>query len=199
MSVGPSALVPSTGEKSCAIIGLEGDGLQLGSSSKIRPEIALDRNQIQELDSSKSSLVDVCTDLLVLFHDNNQIGRSVQLACPLRPVSVELDVGLSSQTRASKHPICTYISIAIFRENSRPGDDIEERHAVSRLVVSLAPVYQVGRLTEVPRLTLPPLPLNQFTDDDPFFSEVSNFVDCIEGGPDPHILSSFEDATKTYE
>jgi predicted dehydrogenase len=38
-----------------------------------------------------------------------------------------------------------------------------------------------------------------YTDDDPFFSEVSSFVDCIEGGPDPHILSSFEDATKTYE
>jgi len=38
-----------------------------------------------------------------------------------------------------------------------------------------------------------------FQDDDPFFSEVSNFVDCIEGGPDPHVLSSFEDATKTYE
>jgi predicted dehydrogenase len=38
-----------------------------------------------------------------------------------------------------------------------------------------------------------------YTDDDPFFSEVSNFIDCIEGGPDPYILSSFEDATKTYE
>jgi len=38
-----------------------------------------------------------------------------------------------------------------------------------------------------------------YTDDDPFFSEVSSFVDCIEGGPDAHILSSFEDATKTYE
>lgn len=38
-----------------------------------------------------------------------------------------------------------------------------------------------------------------FQDDDPFFSEVSNFIDCIEGGPDPHILSSFEDATKSYE
>ncbi len=38
-----------------------------------------------------------------------------------------------------------------------------------------------------------------YTDDDPFFSEVSHFVDCIEKGPDPHILSSFEDATKTYE
>jgi hypothetical protein len=36
-------------------------------------------------------------------------------------------------------------------------------------------------------------------DDDPFFSEVSAFIDAIEGGPDPHILSSFEDATKTYE
>ncbi|GFZ45624.1 Uncharacterized protein JCM24511_03352, partial [Saitozyma sp. JCM 24511] len=33
-----------------------------------------------------------------------------------------------------------------------------------------------------------------YTDDDPFFSEVSSFIDCIEGGPDPHILSSFEDA-----
>jgi hypothetical protein len=33
-----------------------------------------------------------------------------------------------------------------------------------------------------------------FTDDDPFFSEVSSFIDAIEGGPDPHILSSFEDA-----
>lgn len=41
--------------------------------------------------------------------------------------------------------------------------------------------------------------IDAFTDDDPFFSEVSNFIDCIEGGPDPHILSSFEDATKTYE
>lgn len=33
-----------------------------------------------------------------------------------------------------------------------------------------------------------------FQDDDPFFSEVSSFIDAIEGGPDPHILSSFEDA-----
>lgn len=40
---------------------------------------------------------------------------------------------------------------------------------------------------------------HSFTDDDPFFSEVSSFVDAIEGGPDPHILSSFEDATKSYE
>ncbi|CAD6583923.1 MAG: hypothetical protein TREMPRED_003679 [Tremellales sp. Tagirdzhanova-0007] len=38
-----------------------------------------------------------------------------------------------------------------------------------------------------------------FTDDDPFFSEISSFIDCIEKGPDPHILSSFEDASKTYE
>jgi len=38
-----------------------------------------------------------------------------------------------------------------------------------------------------------------YTDDDPFFSEISSFIDCIEGGPDPHIFSSFEDATKTYE
>ncbi|WVQ78334.1 hypothetical protein IAT38_000419 [Cryptococcus sp. DSM 104549] len=40
---------------------------------------------------------------------------------------------------------------------------------------------------------------HSYTDDDPFFSEVSSFIDCIEHGPDPHILSSFEDATKTYE
>ncbi|ODO11588.1 hypothetical protein I350_00370 [Cryptococcus amylolentus CBS 6273] len=40
---------------------------------------------------------------------------------------------------------------------------------------------------------------HHFTDDDPFFSEVSSFIDAIEGGPDPHILSSFEDATKSYE
>lgn len=40
---------------------------------------------------------------------------------------------------------------------------------------------------------------HSYTDDDPFFSEVSSFIDCIEGGPDPHILSSFEDATKSYE
>lgn len=38
-----------------------------------------------------------------------------------------------------------------------------------------------------------------FADDDPFFSEISNFVDTIEGGPDPYILSSFSDAAKTYE
>lgn len=38
-----------------------------------------------------------------------------------------------------------------------------------------------------------------FVDDDPFFSEVSNFVDAIEDGPTPFILSSFEDATKTYD
>ena len=36
-----------------------------------------------------------------------------------------------------------------------------------------------------------------YTDDDPFFSEVSSFIDSIEGGPDPHILSSFEDAVSS--
>lgn len=39
---------------------------------------------------------------------------------------------------------------------------------------------------------------HSFTDDDPFFSEISSFIDCIEGGPDAHILSSYEDATKSY-
>jgi hypothetical protein len=41
--------------------------------------------------------------------------------------------------------------------------------------------------------------VHKFTDDDPFYSEVSNFIDAIEGGPEPSILSSYEDATKTYE
>ncbi|KAG8993772.1 hypothetical protein FRB93_001926 [Tulasnella sp. JGI-2019a] len=36
-------------------------------------------------------------------------------------------------------------------------------------------------------------------EDDPFYSEVSNFIDAVEGGPDSNILSSFEDAAKTYE
>ncbi|KAG8878009.1 hypothetical protein FRB97_002855 [Tulasnella sp. 331] len=36
-------------------------------------------------------------------------------------------------------------------------------------------------------------------EDDPFYSEVSNFIDTIESGPVPNILSSFEDAAKTYE
>jgi len=40
---------------------------------------------------------------------------------------------------------------------------------------------------------------HSFVDDDPFFSEISNFIDAIEDGPHPHILSSFADATKTYE
>ncbi|BEI83610.1 hypothetical protein CcaverHIS002_0402140 [Cutaneotrichosporon cavernicola] len=41
--------------------------------------------------------------------------------------------------------------------------------------------------------------LHQFNDDDPFFSEMSSFIDAVEGKPGAHILSSFEDATKTYE
>ncbi|CED84737.1 nad binding dehydrogenase [Phaffia rhodozyma] len=41
--------------------------------------------------------------------------------------------------------------------------------------------------------------VHRFTDDDPFFSEVSNFIDAIEGGPEPSILSSYMDAAKTYE
>ena len=52
----------------------------------------------------------------------------------------------------------------------RPGDDYEETH--------------------------------RFPDDDPFFSEVSNLIDVIEDIEDDEgglILSSFEDACKTYE
>lgn len=40
---------------------------------------------------------------------------------------------------------------------------------------------------------------HHFKDDDPFFSEISAFVDAIEDGPEPNILSSFEDAAKSYE
>ncbi|KLT43600.1 hypothetical protein CC85DRAFT_327150 [Cutaneotrichosporon oleaginosum] len=35
--------------------------------------------------------------------------------------------------------------------------------------------------------------------DDPYTTEISNFIDAIEGGPNPEILSTFEDAAKTYE
>ncbi|WFD07116.1 hypothetical protein MVES1_002473 [Malassezia vespertilionis] len=39
----------------------------------------------------------------------------------------------------------------------------------------------------------------RYPNDDPFFSEVSNLIDCIEHGPNAApILSSYEDATKTY-
>ncbi|WFD26270.1 hypothetical protein MNAN1_001247 [Malassezia nana] len=39
----------------------------------------------------------------------------------------------------------------------------------------------------------------RYNDDDPFFSEVSNMIDCIEKGPGTSpILSSYEDAVKTY-
>jgi predicted dehydrogenase len=40
---------------------------------------------------------------------------------------------------------------------------------------------------------------HHYADDDPFFSEISAFIDAIEGGPDPNILSTFEDAAKSYE
>jgi len=43
----------------------------------------------------------------------------------------------------------------------------------------------------------------KFSDDDPFFSEASNFIDVVEGknyaSEEVNILSSFEDACKTYE
>ncbi|WFD01431.1 hypothetical protein MOBT1_000094 [Malassezia obtusa] len=39
----------------------------------------------------------------------------------------------------------------------------------------------------------------RYQNDDPFFSEVSNFIDCIEHGSDAApILSTYEDAVKTY-
>ncbi|KAF8590585.1 NAD binding dehydrogenase [Ramaria rubella] len=42
--------------------------------------------------------------------------------------------------------------------------------------------------------------VHRFENDDPFFSEVSNLIDVIEDGPESaEILSSFEDACKTYE
>jgi predicted dehydrogenase len=86
----------------------------------------------------------------------------------------------------------------------RPGDDHEERHAVSFVQACRGwrletPTERRTDFIDWSPLHQPPPPPQQFQDDDPFFSEVSNFVDCIEGGPDPHILSSFEDATKTYE
>ncbi|EKM58691.1 uncharacterized protein PHACADRAFT_207478 [Phanerochaete carnosa HHB-10118-sp] len=42
--------------------------------------------------------------------------------------------------------------------------------------------------------------VHNFAEDDPYFSEVSVFVDNIEGSPEAaQILSSFEDAVRTYE
>lgn len=42
--------------------------------------------------------------------------------------------------------------------------------------------------------------VHTFEGDDPFFSEISNFIDVIDHGPQAaEILSSFEDACKTYE
>lgn len=39
----------------------------------------------------------------------------------------------------------------------------------------------------------------KYQDDDPFFSEVSNMIDCVEQGPEAApILSSYEDAVRTY-
>jgi len=45
--------------------------------------------------------------------------------------------------------------------------------------------------------------ITTFPDDDPFFSEVSNLIDIVEGGEQgretAQILSSYEDAVRTYE
>ncbi|KAL7419542.1 hypothetical protein Q5752_005453 [Cryptotrichosporon argae] len=35
--------------------------------------------------------------------------------------------------------------------------------------------------------------------DDPYQTEMDNFIDAIEGGPDPRILSTYADAVKSYE
>ncbi|KAK8865909.1 hypothetical protein IAR55_001057 [Kwoniella newhampshirensis] len=35
--------------------------------------------------------------------------------------------------------------------------------------------------------------------DDPYFTEIDRFIDSIENGPDPEILSTYEDAARTYE
>jgi len=42
--------------------------------------------------------------------------------------------------------------------------------------------------------------VHRFDNDDPFFSEISNLIDVIEDGPDSaEILSTYQDACKTYE
>lgn len=42
--------------------------------------------------------------------------------------------------------------------------------------------------------------VHRFENDDPFFSEISNLIDVIEDGPESaEILSTFQDACKTYE
>nr|XP_031861360.1 uncharacterized protein CI109_003332 [Kwoniella shandongensis]KAA5528432.1 hypothetical protein CI109_003332 [Kwoniella shandongensis] len=35
--------------------------------------------------------------------------------------------------------------------------------------------------------------------DDPYFTEIDRFIDTIENGPNPQILSTYEDAARTYE
>lgn len=43
------------------------------------------------------------------------------------------------------------------------------------------------------------IPTDQLVGDDPYQTEMNHFIDAIEGGPEPTILSSYEDATQTYE
>ena len=74
-----------------------------------------------------------------------------------------------------------------FSNTQEVSDDIDDLEMITR------------RGTHLPYALLSLLTFAHKQDDDPFFSEVSNFIDAIEGGPEPHILSSFEDATKTYE
>jgi hypothetical protein len=59
--------------------------------------------------------------------------------------------------------------------------------------VSLALVEPLSRMLRRTEETI-------FKSDDPFYSEVSCFIDVIEGGAEPDVIrSSYADAIKTYE
>jgi hypothetical protein len=66
-----------------------------------------------------------------------------------------------------------------------------DRVAMSK--VSLALVEPLSRMLRRTEETI-------FKSDDPFYSEVSCFIDVIEGGAEPDVIrSSYADAIKTYE
>lgn len=59
--------------------------------------------------------------------------------------------------------------------------------------VSLGPFEPLPRMLRRTEETI-------FKSDDPFYSEVSSFIDVIEGGAEPDVIrSSYADAIKTYE
>lgn len=59
--------------------------------------------------------------------------------------------------------------------------------------VSLALVEPLSRMLRRTEETI-------FKSDDPFYSEVSCFIDVVEGGAEPDVIrSSYADAIKTYE